>query len=104
MHVVCNCVLSKLSLEHRRQTGEGKADIFMPRYLDSTSQQSTAVKSLSACILTAWLRVAHISWFKFDATRVPSTSRPSLEDDCTKPLLLSMQSGVVGAQTVDVDS
>jgi len=36
--------------------------------------------------------------------RVPSTSRPLLEDDCTKPLLLSVQSGVVGAQTVDVDS
>ena len=60
MHVVCNCVLSKLSLEHRRQKGAGKADIFMPRYLEFTSQQSTAVKTLSARILTAWLRIAHI--------------------------------------------
>lgn len=50
MHVVCNFVLSKLmlALEHRRQKSAGKADTFMPRYLESTSRQSTAAKTLSA--------------------------------------------------------
>lgn len=44
MHVVCNCTLSKLTLEHRRQIGAGKADISMPRYLESTSQQINRFK------------------------------------------------------------